>query len=227
MCNLYGSTKEAAIHKYWRPTNAMPNQWDGGLVAPRKPGAFIRRARDDIGYGRELVVGRWGLIPWFSKNPEIKYATNNARSEELADKASFKLPWARGQRCIIPADWFDEPNWESGKNVWWRFRRADGEPWGLAGIWSTWNDPASGVVHESYTMLTINADDHPLMRRMHKPDPKLGPAEQDKRSVIAVEQADVDQWLAGTQEEAGQLLKLAPVEMFHAGPSTVSEPTLF
>lgn len=137
------------------------------------------------------------------------------------------MPWARGQRCIIPADWFDEPNWESGKNVWWRFRRADGEPWGLAGIWSTWNDPASGVVHESYTMLTINADDHPLMRRMHKFDPKLGPTEQDKRSVIPIEQADVDQWLAGTQEEAGQLLKLAPVEMFQAGASTASEPTLF
>lgn len=227
MCNLYGSTKEAVIQKYWRPNNATPSQWDGGLVAPRKPGAFIRRARDDIGYGRELVVGRWGLIPWFSKIPEIKYATNNARSEELADKASFKLPWAKGQRCIIPADWFDEPNWESGKNVWWRFRRADGEPWGLAGIWSTWNDPASGVIHESYTMLTLNADDHPLMRRMHKPDPKLGPTEQDKRSVIPIEQVDVDQWLAGTREEAGHLLRLAPVEVFHAGPSTASAPTLF
>jgi putative SOS response-associated peptidase YedK len=27
---------------------------------------------------------------------------------------------------------------------------------------------------ESYTMLTINADGHPLMRRMHKPDPQAG-----------------------------------------------------
>lgn len=217
MCNLYGSTKEDAIHKYWRPRNSVG--WVGGVIGPRKPGAFIRRTRVDTDYTRELVVGRWGLIPWFSKTADIKFSTNNARSEELASKASFKDPWARGQRCIIPADWFDEPNWETGKNEWWRFRRADGEPWGLAGLWNTWTDRASGEVHESYTMLTINADDHPLMRRMHKPDPKLGPDEQDKRSVISIEQADVDQWLAGTVKEAHELLRLAPVEAFDAGPS--------
>ncbi|HQS00630.1 MULTISPECIES: SOS response-associated peptidase family protein [unclassified Polaromonas] len=54
----------------------------------------IRRARDDAGYSRELVVGCWGLIPWFSKTFNIKYLTNNARSEELTSKASFKHPWA-------------------------------------------------------------------------------------------------------------------------------------
>lgn len=224
MCNLYGSTREDAIHKYWRARNSVG--WPGGIVAPRKPGPFIRRATDDAGYSRELVVGRWGLIPWFSKTADIKFATNNARSEELSEKASFKLPWARGQRCIIPADWFDEPNWESGKNVWWRFRRADQEPWGLAGLWNVWTDKATGEIHESYTMLTLNADAHPLMQRMHKPDPKLGPDEQDKRSVIAIEQGDVDQWLAGTVQEAQALLRLSPVASFAAGPSTPSEPTL-
>lgn len=195
-------------------------------MAPRKPGPFIRRARDDSGYARELVVGRWGLIPWFSKTADIKYATNNARSEELTEKASYKHPWVRGQRCIIPAEWFDEPNWETGKNEWWRFKRADGEPWGLAGLWNVWKDQATGEEVESYTMLTIHANSHPLMKRMHKPD--LDPAtkmplpfdQQDKRSVIAIEQADVDQWLAGTVEEAKQLLRLTPVELFDAGPSS-------
>ena len=219
MCNLYGSTREADIHKFWRPSNAMPSQWDGAIVAPRKPGPFVRRARDDAAYSRELVVGRWGLIPWFSKTADIKYSTNNARSEELSQKASFKHPWARGQRCIIPADWFNEPNWESGKNVWWRFRRADGAPWGLAGLWNTWTDKATGEFQESYTMLTLGANSHPLMSRMHKPDPKLGPDEQDKRSVISIELSDVDQWLGGTITDAQALLQLAPVDLFEAGPA--------
>lgn len=39
---------------------------------------------------------------------------------------------------------------------------------------------------------------HPLMSRMHKPDPKLPPNAQDKRSVIPIEAGDVDAWLAGT-----------------------------
>lgn len=68
-------------------------------------------------------------------------------------------------------------------------------------------------------MLTLNADAHPLMSRMHKPDPKLGPDKQDKRSVIPIELEDVDTWLHGTQAEASQLLRLAPVETFEAGPA--------
>ena len=106
----------------------------------------------------------------------------------------------------------------SGKNVWWRFSRADGTPWGLAGLWATWTDKASGEVVESYTALTLNADAHPLMRQMHKPDPVLAPNKQDKRSVVAIELADVDQWLVGTLEEASRLIRLSPAEVFDARP---------
>ena len=56
------------------------------------------------------------------------------------------------------------------------------------------------------------------MSRRHKPDPKLGPDQQDKRSVIPLDPADYDQWLAGTLEDAKALLRLAPLEMFDAGP---------
>ncbi len=43
----------------------------------------------------------------------------------------------------------------------------------LAGLWNTWTDRATGEVHGSYTMSTIDADAHPLITRMHKPDPKV------------------------------------------------------
>ena len=113
---------------------------------------------------------------------------------------------------------FDEPNWETGKNVWWRFRCADGAPWGLAGLWNTWTDKASGEIVESYTMLTLNADAHPLMSRMHRHDPKLRPDQQDKRSVVAIELADVDAWLFGTEEVARSLVRVPPMEWIEAGP---------
>lgn len=113
---------------------------------------------------------------------------------------------------------FDEPCWESGKNVWWRFRRLDGQPWGLAGLWNTWTDKDTGEVIESYTMLTVNADCHPIMNRMHKPDPKLPPDQQDKRSVVAIERRDLEQWLRGSGEEASTLLVPPPVKLIDAGP---------
>ena len=218
MCNRYTSPAEATIEREWAVGRQSPNRWWDEVLFPRGKGVFIRRARDDAGYSKELVAGQWGLIPWFAKEARLPYSTNNARSEELQAKASYKQPWARGQRCIIPALDFDEPCWESGKNVWWRFRRQDGRPWGLAGLWNTWIDKATGEVHESYTMLTVNADAHPLMQRMHKPDPRLPAGQQDKRSVIPIEPADVDRWLAGTVQEAKAMLRLAPVDVFEAGP---------
>ena len=83
-------------------------------------------------------------------------------------------------------------------------------------MWATWTDPETGEVHESYTMLTINADAHPLMSRMHKPDPKLPPDQQYKRSVIALASGDMDTWLAGTLQQAQALLKPPPVEWIEA-----------
>lgn len=71
---------------------------------------------------------------------------------------------------MIPAVSFDEPCWETDRNVWWRFRRNDGQPRGLAGLWNTWVDRSTREVVVSYTPLTVNADDHPIMgRMMHKP----------------------------------------------------------
>ena len=214
MCNKYLSPDAESIEAMWRVSSQIA--WPGGGVFPRSTGPFVRRARDDAGYSREMVLGQWGLIPWFSKTAKLTYSTNNARSEELASKASYKAPWARGQRCIIPAITFDEPCWETGKNVWWTFSRVDGKPWGLAGIWNTWTDRETGEVHESYSMLTRGADDHPLMSRMHKPDPKLPADHQDKRSVIAIEEGDVDQWLTGTARDVEPLLRPPPMEVILA-----------
>jgi putative SOS response-associated peptidase YedK len=84
--------------------------------------------------------------------------------------------------------------------------------------WNSWTDKTSGEAFESYTMLTLNGDCHPLMNRMHKPDPKLGPGQQDKRSVVPIELDDVDAWLNGSQEAAAALVRLAPAEVFDAVP---------
>jgi putative SOS response-associated peptidase YedK len=219
MCTRYITPAAAAIERYWRLRPGQVPLWDETQVFPRAPGPFIRRAVHETAPVPEAVIGQWGLIPFFATGPKLSYSTNNARFEEVPAKASYKTPWARGQRCVIPATSFDEPCWETGKNVWWRFWRVDGQPWGLAGLWNAWTDRATGEIHESYTMLTVNADDHPLMRRMHKPDPKAGPDDQDKRSVVSIEPADVDQWLYGTAEEAAALVAAPAMETIAARPA--------
>ncbi len=215
MCTRYIPPDVAAVERLWHLGAQQP--WHSVLTFNRGQGPFIRAQRDAVQAQRELVVGRFGLVPWFAKSPQLKFATMNARFEEITQKASYKDPWRKGQRCAILADSFDEPCWESGKNVWWRFRRADGMPWLLAGLWNTWTDPSTGELVESFTMLTLNADTHPLMARMHKPDPQRAPHEQDKRSVVALEAEDLDAWLHAPVAQAAQLVQLAPVEVFEAG----------
>ena len=67
-------------------------------------------------------------------------------------------------------------------------------------------------------MLTVNADDHPLMRRMHKPKRDRAADAQDKRSVIAIEPADVQAWLLGTLQEAKALLCPPAMTVIRAEP---------
>jgi putative SOS response-associated peptidase YedK len=221
MCTRYISPEQAEIERFWHiGRHNQPQWWKPAEVFSRALGPFIRSEPGNEGQHEvTLVVGQWGLIPWFAKTPKLTYSTNNARAEEVATKASFKQSWQESKRCIIPAWSFDEPCWETGRNAWWRFRRADGTPWGLAGLWNTWVDKVTGELVESYTMLTINADNHPLMSRMHKPDPTLPADRQDKRSVISIDLADTEKWLRGATEEAESLLSAPPAEVIDAAPS--------
>ena len=121
MCNRYVTPEEAATERYWHIGRRDP--WRGQLeIFPRAQGPFIRPVCDSRERERELVVGQWGLIPWFAKTAKLPYSTNNARFEEITTKASFKSSWTYGKRCIIPAVSFDEPNWETGRNARWTVR---------------------------------------------------------------------------------------------------------
>jgi putative SOS response-associated peptidase YedK len=225
MCTRYVSPEDAAVERFFHIGARSPAGWPRREMYPGYLGPFIRRARESSGSMREVVTGQWNLIPSSESAPKLKFSTCNARSEEVHWKRAFKEAWASGQRCVIPAEAFYEPNWESGRHIPWRFRPAAGGLWGLAGLWNTWVDKATGEIHESYTMLTINADGHPLMGRMHKPDPKRPPSMQDKRSVIPIALADVDHWLFASPAEAKQLLVLPAVELFDAQPAAPSAPT--
>ena len=225
MCTHFMTVNQPQQLRRWISRIRGADALDEELELPAQPHIFNHypapfvRWHQHAGVGSvQALIGVFGLIPNWAKVRKGPYSTMNARAETVAVLPSYHTAWARGQRCIIPASTFDEPNWETGKNIWWQFRRADGDPWGLAGLWNTWIDKTTGEVHESYTMLTINADEHPLMSRMHKPDPKAPSDKQDKRSVIPLAPADFDQWLEGTVNQAQALMRLPPVEIFEAGP---------
>ena len=116
----------------------------------------------------------------------------------MAAKPSFREAWKRAQHCIIPAQAIYEPDWRSGKAIPTRLEWSDGRPMGIAGLWSAWKSPQGEWVH-SYTMLTTNADTHPLMNQFHKPT-------DEKRMVVVLPESVYDEWLVATAERSEQFL---------------------
>ncbi len=206
MCSHYQAIKER--ERFFRQFGFYPpdesgkyDLWPGytGLMV-RRPGAA--ESGDEAVPALEAVAGLFGLLPHWAKDQKLARSTFNARSETVHEKPSFRDAWRNRQHCIIPADAIYEPDWRSGKAVPTRIERADGEPMGIAGLWSWWKSPAGATVH-SYTMLTINADAHELMSNFHKP-------REEKRMVVILPQGAYFDWLDATPAQRTELLRPYP-----------------
>ena len=97
-----------------------------------------------------------------------------------------------------------EPDWRSGKAISTRISRADGHPMGIAGLWDAWKQIDGTWLH-SYTMLTINADSHDLMKSFHKPT-------DEKRMVVILPEAVYGDWLTATPEHSQEFLRPYPAD---------------
>jgi len=113
---------------------------------------------------RLLRAYRWGLVPSWSKTPDLK-GTFNARAESLATKPMFRSAF-RKSRILVPADAFYE--WEkldAKRKQPYAFRRADGEPMVFAGLREWWRD-AEGHEQNTATIITTAAGpDMPIHNR--------------------------------------------------------------
>lgn len=138
MCNRYRASSVTSIRNifgftYIESAPPMQERYKTTGIGPLQPGPFVRATRKDVD------VGQWGLTPDGSltlrpinRQTKRPMSTNNARWNQTRgqpEARSFWGPWERGQRCLVPADDFDEPYWGHGgsKCIWWRFRRADGQ----------------------------------------------------------------------------------------------------
>lgn len=153
----------------------------------------------------EVVSGAFGLIPFWSKDTKIARSTYNCRSETASEKPSFRTAWRKARHCIIPATAIYEPDWRTGKAVPTRIARTDGELLGIAGLWEQWKEPGTGKVLHSYTMLTVNADDHTFMRNYHKP-------EDEKRMVVILPKGLYGDWLKAPAGESMEFMRQYPAD---------------
>ena len=149
-------------------------------------------------------LAQFGLVPhWETDKKKFGLLTYNARTETVSEKPTYRAAWKERRFGLIPMESFYEPNWESGKAVRWRIKRADNQPEVAACIWERIIDRETGEIIMSFSMLTINAADHPVMKHFHRP-------EDEKRSIVILQDADYKQWLNGNHDTARSFLQLAP-----------------
>jgi len=162
-------------------------------------------------HGRQALVAQYSMIPKNHIPPGVKrFSTMNARAETIATLRSYARPWRDGQLCLVPMMAYFEPNYESGKAQRWRIGMADGAPFAVAGLYRDWEEPG-GQKSFSFTQITINADDHPVMKRFHKPG-------EEKRSLVVIPEGRYDDWLAcRNPEQAKTFLMPYPPELFDVG----------
>ena len=226
MCSHYQAEKRRVFYER-RFGIELPPEWEpprgGGLhVYPTQFALIIRRPTerdtgDEAVPDFEVIDARFGLLPGFAT--EVKYGTRtyNARSETVATLASFKGAWAKARHCIVPCEAIYEPDWRTGTHVPTRFTAADGGTLGVAGLWQPWKSPGGEWV-ETFTMLTLNADDHALMKHMHRPDPKRAPEQQDKRMVVILPDGLYEAWLDAPAANARDFMHQYPAERLSATP---------
>lgn len=164
------------------------------------PGQDVAAVRSEDG-GRRLSMLRWGLIPAWSRKPNIGYSLINARAETVASKPAFRVAY-RARRCLIPANGFYE--WVRREKIRqpYLIRRGDGGMIAFAGLWERWTIPekaalppsladrAPGDAVETCTILTTTANE--TLAPVHHRMPVILPAER------------FDPWLEG------QEVRLAP-----------------
>jgi putative SOS response-associated peptidase YedK len=193
-------------------TNFTPTQraqWVKETLGVDLPSGFPEEAYP--GYVAPLVVksrqservacglARFGLIPGWAKDDKISRHTYNARSETAAEKPSYRTAWRQRQFGLVLVDNFYEPSYESGKAARWKIELASGDPFGIACLWDRWTDPASGELVVSFSMLTVNADEHPVMCQFHK-------SGDEKRTPVIVSPHSYDDWLSADTGQATELM---------------------
>jgi putative SOS response-associated peptidase YedK len=145
------------------------------------------------GDGQMLSAMKFSLVPSWSKEPKVKFATHNARLESIDEKPTWKKVFSE-RHCLIPLTDFIEPIYEgelAGNMV--AFHAKSGTTLYAAGVWDEWVNKATGEVLQSFAIITFD------------PPPFVAGVGHDRCPIFLSEQ-DGAEWLANTGT-SGKLLK--------------------
>ena len=200
MCGRLALTAAPDLVRAYFDYAEQPNFPPRANIAPTQPVPIVRMERLPTGVKqRHFVLMRWGFLPGFVKDPKDFPLLINARAETLSEKPSFRNALRR-RRCLFVADAYYEWQREgSGRGKGqpkprpFLFRRRDGLPLAIAGLWETWAGPNGEEVD---TACVITCPANGLTAAIH-----------DRMPVI-LEPQDFDLWLDGDEASEAEVARL-------------------
>ena len=128
---------------------------------------------------RQVRAMRWGLVPFWAKDPSIGNKLINARCETAATKPSYREAFARRRGLMVVDGYYEWRKNQTGPKTPFRIHRGDELPFTIAALWERWG--SAGDELESCVVLTTAANE--AMRLIH-----------DRMPVIVGKDA-ADAWL--------------------------------
>ncbi len=186
MCGRYilsAPPETIADHFDVREVPPFAPSWN---IAPTRVVPVVRESPEGE---RECVLLRWGLIPFWSKDPSIGSRMINARAESCTDKPAYRAAF-RKRRCLVPVSGFYEWKPEGRYKQPYLFRLADEPVFALGGLWEQWRSPEGDEV-QTFTIVTTAAS--AAIQPYHE------------RMPLVIAHRDYEEWLSSPNP--GELLK--------------------
>lgn len=165
---------------------------------------------------RRMGQFRWGLVPFWVKDPSVGSRMINARAETVAEKSAYARPLAN-RRCLVPADGFYE--WQATpagakesrgrKKQPFHIRRRDGEPLAIAGLWDSWRPQRGSDDGRLVSCVLVTTEANEALTPIH-----------DRMPVLLAPDAWAE-WLDPDNhdvEALARLLRPAPDDLLEAVP---------
>ncbi|MFI7303438.1 SOS response-associated peptidase [Micromonospora aurantiaca] len=235
MCGRYATTRSAAdLSALFESADETGGVTPDYNVAPTDPVPLVRLAPDGH---RLLSLGRWGLLPQWSRSAAGAARMINARAETVATSRAYAPSFAR-RRCLVPADgWYEWVRLADGGRQPYFMTPRDGSVLAFAGIWSVWE--SAGAARLTFSVLTTAAtgelaevhDRMPLLLSPERWAEWLGSAEEpaellappDAGLLAGLEIRPVSRAVGDVRNDGPELVAaVAP-----AGAGTPAGPTLF
>ena len=172
MCGRYTLTNPARLAQRFGASQGQLNLEVRYNVAPSQEMPVV--LQDQTG-SNKLELLKWGLIPFWSKEPKAPYSTINARAEGIADKPAYRRP-LRSQRCIIPADGFYEWLKTNGGKQPFFIHLKDEDVFGFAGLYDIYHTSEKEII-KTFTIITTEANE--IMAPIHNRMPVILPRQHE------------------------------------------------